>query len=156
VDGNYVIGLARFSEAGLWSNEVLFFGFFPFAIIFWWVSVDFCRFLSISVDFCRCELRDWTREIFTGTWTGMWKWFVTGFVGFCALRSICRLRSIFVDLLWIWVLGRFRWIWVPSGLKRVLSGVVNPELQLPFEKIGPKNEKNKAMTYFNEVNSLDG
>jgi hypothetical protein len=38
--GKYVIGLARFSEAGLWSNEVLFFGFFPFAIIFWWVSVD--------------------------------------------------------------------------------------------------------------------
>jgi hypothetical protein len=40
VDANYVIGLARFSEAGLRSNEVLFFGFFPFAIIFWWVSVD--------------------------------------------------------------------------------------------------------------------
>jgi hypothetical protein len=37
---NYVIGLARFSGAGLRSNEVLFFGFFPFAIIFCRVSVD--------------------------------------------------------------------------------------------------------------------
>jgi hypothetical protein len=35
-----VIGLARFSGAGLRSNEVLFFGFFPFAIIFCRVSVD--------------------------------------------------------------------------------------------------------------------
>jgi hypothetical protein len=54
VDGNYVIGLARFSEAGLRSNEVLFFGFFPFAIIFWWASVDllsiFCRFGVGGVD----------------------------------------------------------------------------------------------------------
>jgi hypothetical protein len=40
VDGNYVIGLARFSEAGLRSNEVLFFGFFPFAIIFFGGGVD--------------------------------------------------------------------------------------------------------------------
>jgi hypothetical protein len=40
VDANYVIGLARFSEAGLWSNEVLFFGFFPFAIIFFGGGVD--------------------------------------------------------------------------------------------------------------------
>ena len=32
--GKYVIGLAKLSEAGLRSNEVLFFGFFPFAIIF--------------------------------------------------------------------------------------------------------------------------
>jgi hypothetical protein len=35
-----VIGLARFSEAGLRSNEVLFFGFFPFAIIFFGGGVD--------------------------------------------------------------------------------------------------------------------
>jgi hypothetical protein len=40
VDANYVIGLARFSEAGLRSNEVLFFGFFPFAIIFLGGGVD--------------------------------------------------------------------------------------------------------------------
>jgi hypothetical protein len=48
--------------------------------------------------------------------------------------------SILVDL------GRF---WC-------LSGVVNEELQFGFEEKGQKMKKNKVMTYFNEVNSLDG
>jgi hypothetical protein len=35
-------------------------------------------------------------------------------------------------------LGRF---WIPSGSKTALSGVVNPELQLPFQKKLQKQQK---------------
>jgi hypothetical protein len=96
------------------------------------ICVDFRRFASIFVDLRRCELRDWTREIFTGTWTGMWISFVTGFVGF---------GRFFVDFCGFGSAFDLGWFRVPSGLKTALSGVVNPELQFPFQKKLQKEQK---------------
>jgi hypothetical protein len=65
----------------------------------------------------------------------------------------CGFGSAF-DLGWFVGFGRFSWIFcgfgsafdlgwfrVPSGSKTALSGVVNPELQLPFQKKLQKEQK---------------
>ena len=57
------------------------------------------------------------------------------------LSASVGLGSVLGRFLWIWVLGRFLWIWVPSGSKTALSGVVNPELQFPFQKKLQKEQK---------------
>jgi hypothetical protein len=81
--------------------------------IFCGFGVDFCGFLWISVDLewisvdlGPCELRDWTREIFIGTWTTIWTeavkriklglgQFMNGFLLFFPLRL--SFRSVSVD-----------------------------------------------------------
>ena len=54
----------------------------------------------------------------------------------------------------IWVLGRFLWIWVPSGSKTALSGVVNPELQFPFQEKEEKVKKPRKIKGLKRKNEL--